>query len=387
MPLPEGAITIALDARTVHRSERRGTGKNLVDLYRSVLKLRPNWRVIGYHRGDEAAGLNVPGYTPKFLEMPGYRFDAWQRWRLPMAAWRDGADLLHCPANTCPRWLPVPTMLTVHDLMPLDSGDAVAAQRLCASIEEAVRRRLTIITPSEFTAGELVSRFGAHRENIVVNAWAPDGAMRYIDDERALTDVLWKYAVHPGTRTLLHLGAPDPRKNTGRTIEAFAGLNQSIRQSWTLLIVGVNCLETRQNLVKRCENLGISDRVRIHGFADEADMPALFSAADVLVYPSLSEGFGLPILDAFATRTAVLTSSATSLPEVGGDAARYVDPTCVASVRRGLWQLTAEPILGRDLVQRGLVRLQQYSWDKTAARFIGAVEQTLTQREVQLAAA
>src|SRR5262249_44511450 len=136
---------------------------------------RPHWRVIAFHRGEDSQGLtHVDGYIPRRIEMPGDRFDAWLRLRLPWAAKRLRADVLHCPANACPTWNPVPTVVTIHDLIPIEEENTAQAHRLRASIRHAVTNGLTIITPSSFTAQQLVHHFGAIRERLVVNPWAAD---------------------------------------------------------------------------------------------------------------------------------------------------------------------------------------------------------------------
>ena len=380
MPTDTVNLTIALDARAMHSARRRGTGKNLVDLYRRVLELRPHWRVIGYHRGGANPLADVPGYQPRGIEMVGDRFDAWQRWRLPMAAWRDGAHVLHCPANTCPSVLPMPTLLTVHDLLPLEAG-GMAASRFRRSVRTAVRRGLSIITPSQFTAEELTQRFGASPEQVVVNAWAADGAMHHVTDGSALSALRERYGLGEGP-VVLHMGASDARKNTRRVVEAFAELPEAIRRRWTLLVIGIECAAQRAELERLAGACGAAGAIRVRGFADEADMPALLSVSQVLAYPSLGEGFGLPVLDAFAARCAVLTSRCSSLPEVAGDAAYYVQPGSLASVSEGLARMLSDAALRAELVERGAARLGHFTWQRTAARFAGAVERTVQRRAV-----
>lgn len=375
--MPDRPITIALDARTVHRAHRRGTGKNLIDLYHHVLTARPDWRVIGYHRAsgpeaDPPAALGGTGrYHPHFIEMPGDRFDAWHQWRLPWAAWRDGADIVHFPSNVCSTWNIVTSLLTVHDLLPLEAEPAIA-HRFERSVRHAVQRRWTLITPSHYTAGQLADRFGADPTNIVVNPWAADSAMRPVTDASQLASIRQKYNV-PG-RFCLHLGAPDARKNTDRVIAAYATLPEATRRNCQLLVVGLDDAEHRSRVIAAAERLDAVQDIPIHGFADEQDMPALFSAAEALIYPSLSEGFGLPILDAWACATPVLTSTATSLPEVAGDAACDVDPTDTSQIREGIETLISDEAYRTDMVRRGIERSRQYNWQATAERFIGAVQ-------------
>ncbi len=367
------SIILALDARTVHRTHRRGTGKNLLDLYQHTLTLRPEWRVIGLHRGDETAGLASPNYRPARIEMPGDRLNAWERWRLPAAAWSAGADLLHCPANTCPTWNPMPVMITVHDLLPLDA-DAATADAFRRSVRHAVTNELTILTPSRFTASQLSDQFGAKSSQIVVNAWAADSALRKTDASVAAR-IAQRFGV--SGRFILHLGAADARKNTRRVVDAFAALPQSMRQHWPLVIVGLNDPAHRNQIAVQAELLGIAADVHLTGFVHEADLAALLSGADALIYPSLAEGFGLPILDAWVTHTPVLTSNRSSLPEVGGDAVLYADPTDTDSIRHQLAVLLEDSLLRQSLVERGTARSAQFTWTATAQRFIAAVERTL----------
>lgn len=370
-------MRIALDARTIYRPIRRGTGKNLIDLYRTVARMRPDWHVLAYHRetdlGDLEGLLDEPNIEPRCIDMPGDRLHAWERWRLPLATWRDGADLLHCPANHCPIWMPTPTLVTIHDLIPLDlpRGRSDAELRhFEQSIRTAAKRAAGIVCPSQYTADRLVREFGADIAQITVNPWAADQSMQWLPREKCLA-VTQRYGLD--RPFVLHLGAPAPRKNTGRVLEAWALIGSSIRRKYQLLIVGLDGDSLAESR-KRVENLGLTESVHLHGFADENDMPALFSAADVLAYPSLSEGFGLPILDAWATDTAVLSGDNTSLPEIAGDAAVQVDAGAPRNIAAGLIRLLRDRQLRQALTLRGRERLKSYTWNATAERFINAAE-------------
>lgn len=369
-------MRIGLDARTIFRPSRRGTGKNLIDLYRRLAVVRPHWRVMAYHRQPEVDRSLLPAHVvqPRLIEMVGDRFDAWQRWRLSSAAWQDGVDLLHCPANTCPSWMAVPTVVTIHDLIPLDlpqGRPAAEVRRFEQSVKTACQRAAWIICPSAYTSDRLVDEFDADPARITVNPWAPDSSVRPVAAVH-WPPVLRRYGIRGPF--VLHLGSAEPRKNTRRLIEAWAMCDRAMRRSRQLLIVGLDDA-FRQELTTLLAQLGIKAGVLLHGFADEADLPTLLSAADVLAYPSLSEGFGLPILDAWATGTAVLTSNCTSLPEVAADAAIWVDPFDCCSIARGLYRLTGDLALRQELTIRGQRRLERYTWDATAKRFVSAMEQ------------
>lgn len=369
-------MLIALDARTIYQPARRGTGKNLIDLYTHLAAHRPDWRVMAYHRmtGQTPALLPADQVTAKQIEIMGDRFSAWERFRLPMAAWRDDATLLHCPANTCPSWMPVPTLVTIHDLIPLDlpaGRDASQVRHFRQSIHHAAQNAAGIICPSHYTRDRLVHDFNADPTRITVNHWAADSSMKYVErEERA--DILKQYNLHD-EQYVIHFGASAPRKNTHRIVEAWAALDAADRGQWKLLIVGLDDKTlARIKALVLAHDLGKS--VKAHGFADEAHLPALLSGSSVLAFASLSEGFGLPILDAWATRTCVLTSDCTSLPEVAQDAAVLVDPYSSGHIAAGLSELMHDEKLREKLIARGSERVKAFTWQATVERYVHAVE-------------
>ncbi len=367
-------MRIGLDARTIYATERRGIGKSLLRLYRELSLVRPDWEVFAYHRSaDPEPELLPPDFaTPRCIDIPGDRFDAWQRLRLPTAAWRDACDVLHCPANSCPGWTPLPTVVTIHDLIPLDLPETVAdddVRRFERGLTAAGRRAAAIFCPSEYTALRLVDGLLIEPDRVHVTPWGADRAAPLSDDRVAETTD--RYRVD--RPFVLHYGAADPRKNTRRLIEAWSMMGARQRKRWTLLIIGLDA-EAQAEYLSLCDSLGVTASVMLHGFAPEGDIPALLQAAEVLAYPSRSEGFGMPILEAFAANTAVLAGSETSLPEVAGDAAVAVDPEDTASVCNGLRTLLGDTAYRDELRLRGQMRLHLFSWDACARRFAEAIE-------------
>lgn len=370
-------MRIALDARTIYAPQRRGIGKSLLELYRHLPDVRPDWHVTAYHRTPGPVEDLLPSsyVTPRMIEMPGDRFNAWDRFRLPFACRRDRADVLHCPANHCPDWMPIPTVVTIHDLIPLDMADnpfAKPVQRFDKSVRTACRKASAITCPSEYTRGRLIQDMNADADKIFVTPWADFGKPVSVDLNERIR-LYEKYRVEPPF--VLHFGAAESRKNTRRVIEAWAGLRKIIKNRARLLIVGLDA-QSQAELSTCAARLGIESSVALHGFADEQDIPALLRLADVLVYPSLSEGFGLPILEAYAAGTAVITSNRTSLPEVAGDAAQIVDPEDFNTITRAMNKLLTDPVYRRELVRRGLSQLKNYSWHRAAEAFAQAVEST-----------
>ena len=361
-------MLIAVDARTVYSGHRRGTGKNLIDLYRHLAAIEPSWQFVMFHDGERrddpfAGHSNI---AAKRLEMRGDRFDLWQQVRLPLAARALGSSVLHCPANTAPALPLVPLLVSIHDVIAVEcAANASTARHWRRRLMRAASGARRILTPSHHSKQAIVNELKVSATKITVNPWAPDTACRRVTEVTALDRVRAKYGLRPGQEYVFAFGASDPRKNTVRIIEAWAGLDPVLRAQCPLLVVGVEgpALARFRELAQA---RAPQDNWSINGFAEEADIPALLSGAALLCYPSLSEGFGLPVLDAFACETPVITSNTTSLPEVAGDAAEVVNPADTASIRDALRRVLTTPAARAELRARGARRVGDFSWQRVA---------------------
>jgi glycosyltransferase involved in cell wall biosynthesis len=362
-------MRVAVDARTAYSPNRRGTGKNLIDLYRRMASLYPDWEFLMFQRHDTSVNDPFAGASNiarAEIEIRGDRWNLWEQGRLPWAARRARATVLHAPANTAPAMPLVPLVVTIHDVIPLDlHAGRPATRRWAANVGRAARVARRILTPSQYTRGRLVQRFGISADKVVVNHWAPDGGCHPVTDPGTLDAARTRYGIPRGQPYLFGFGAIDPRKNTARIIEAWAGLPEAVRSGLALLLVGLQ-EPALSDARAQAKALAPEGGWSLMPFADEADLPALLSGATALCYPSLSEGFGLPVLDAFACGTPVITSNSTSLPEVAGDAALLVDPADVGAIRAAIEQISASSELRHSLCERGRRRLDDFSWDRCA---------------------
>ncbi|MFQ5805266.1 MAG: glycosyltransferase family 4 protein [Phycisphaerae bacterium] len=374
----------------------RGTGRSLLDAYRLIPSLRPDWEFVLYHQraaaqatterdnspdanlaGVASALLARPNVRARCIDIPGDRFDLWFQVRLPTAAWRDRIDLLHLPANVAPVWCPVPFVVTVHDLIPLTvPGEQPERSRRAfeRGVARAVRSAAHIISPSKATRDELHRIFDVTPERITVIPWAPDQGITRAHGGRASAE-------SPGTAAraeiervrirhglngawLLNFSGSSPRKNAAGLMDAFARLSPDARRGVQLVLVGCEPASVRAALEARSQRLGVRASCRFLGFVPHEDLPGLLCGARGLLMPSLCEGFGAPILDAFACGAPVLTSKLSSMPEVAGDAAVYCDPHSAASIAEGIIQLLDQTIAQR-LKRAGVERLRSFSWERT----------------------
>jgi glycosyltransferase involved in cell wall biosynthesis len=175
---------------------------------------------------------------------------------------------------------------------------------------------------------------------------------------------------------ILYVGSVEPRKNLLRLLDAYVLLRQSLPQ-YRLVIVGARNYWKSSPVARAVEHQGLQAQVTFTGYIPDEHLPALYNGAALFCFPSLYEGFGLPVLEAMACGVPVVTSSTSSLPEVAGDAALLVDPYNVDEVADAMRRVLQDGDLAHDLRRRGLARAAQFSWEKTARETIAVYEKVL----------
>jgi glycosyltransferase involved in cell wall biosynthesis len=287
-------------------------------------------------------------------------------------------DVLHSTTFCVPRLRRrTPLVVTVYDLsfvthpefhLPANVAHCLAGTRA------AIERADAIIAISEHTRRDLVERLGAPAERIVVTPLAADPSLAPVTDSARRDAVRRRYRLPE--RFALFLGALEPRKNLPRLLEAYAGLETAVRRDVRLVVAGAaGWLNDRVHA--QVEALGLAPAVHFAGYIETGDVAPLYSLADVLVYPSLYEGFGLPVLEAMACGTPVIASNVAALPEVAADAALLVDPGDVDSLRDALARVLDDAGLRADLARRGRARAEHFSWTR-CARQTHALYRSLT---------
>ncbi|HEX5145727.1 MAG TPA: glycosyltransferase family 1 protein, partial [Conexibacter sp.] len=262
----------------------------------------------------------------------------------------------------------VPAVATVFDLTPFRKDVVLPRgagfERLTLPL--AVRGADALLPISHATRDDLVARFPRAAAKATVVELAADAAF-------AVTGDAARASARHGLRTpyVLALGTLEPRKNLPRLIEAFAGLPPQLRDAHELVLVGGSGWATDEIDASIARH---RELVRPLGHVPDEDLPGLYREAALFAYPSLFEGFGLPVLEAMTAGTAVVTSNVSSLPEVGGDAVRYADPHDVGSIRDALAALLGDPAERARLAAAGRERARRYSWERTARETLDAVE-------------
>jgi glycosyltransferase involved in cell wall biosynthesis len=280
----------------------------------------------------------------------------------PLAA-RAGVELLHSLASTAPLWGGGRRVTTLHDLIYARFPGAHAGLRghgMRLLVPAAARRSHRLIADSASTREDITALLGIPRERIDV---VPLGLGRLPRGEPLGEGQVRERFALDGREVVLSLSAKRAHKNLLGLIGALARIAQRERP---LLVLPGYATPHEAELRERARTLGVEADVRFPAWISEQELEGLWALARAFVYPSLYEGFGLPVLEAMARGVPVACSNASSLPEVAGDAALLFDPHDEAAIAAALRRLLAEPALAADLRARGLRRVEQFSWQRTA---------------------
>jgi glycosyltransferase involved in cell wall biosynthesis len=355
----------------------RGVGKALSSLFKHLVPLMPDsWKVTFYTNrpGDYACG----GATrTRCIDMRGDRFNAWENIRLPLASLTDGINLLHCPSQTAPPLAPCPVILTVHDLIPLrmnDGWSAVEVNRFRKALARSVAKSRRIITVSEFTKRDLMAFCRVPEDKVDVVHWGVDNASPSAFDEEQ-----WRVFCRSAgivSPYFIAFGGGAPRKNVTRILEAFARFVREVSRDVQLLLVGVPS-EAKEKFKAAAEVLDPSGSVVQLGYLPDELIRQTLTRSEALVYPSLYEGFGLPILEAMVAGAAVITSNVTSMPEIAGDAALLVNPADPGAIADAMHECFANRTLRAELKVRGFRRIDDFSWELAARQTLASYSRAL----------
>jgi glycosyltransferase involved in cell wall biosynthesis len=291
---------------------------------------------------------------------------AWEQFVQPWVLARDRVDLVHALAYALPLACPARSLVTIHDLSFLlfpDAFDAANRLYLTAATRLAARQADAVIVVSENTRRDVIRLLGVPAGRVLVVLNGVDPTFKPIAD----ADAVARFRRERGLpdRFILFVGTLEPRKNLVRLVEAFH--RRPIRSNPVRLVLAGGVGWRYAGLLRRVEELGLRDRVLFPGFVPYDQLPWWYNAAELFVFPSRYEGFGLPPLEAMACGTPVIASTASSLPEVVGDAGLLVEPDDVDGLAEAMARLLGDADLRAELRTRGLARAATYSWRRTAA--------------------
>jgi glycosyltransferase involved in cell wall biosynthesis len=368
-------VRIGFDASRLEVDQRTGTEHYSWELLAALARLdRQNQYLLYCNRRPAELPPLPPNYQLRALGFPRL----WTHLRLSTEMALHAPEVLFVPAHVLPLWSPRRSVVTIHDLGYLHYPEAHPASRrlyLRLSTRWNAWRATHVIADSEATRRDIVRYCRVPKEKVTVAYLGVDGRFAPILDQARLRDVQARYRI--ATPYLLYVGTIQPRKNLTRLIDAWASYlrDAPVRDGRRpLLVIAGKRGWLTERIERRAHELGIADHVHFTGYVAGEDLPALLSGALGFLLPSLYEGFGLPILEAQACGVPVLASSVSSLPEVAGDAAIFVDPLDTASIAGGIARLVEDAPLRERLRTHGLEHAAGWTWERTARTTLSVIE-------------
>ena len=289
-------------------------------------------------------------------------------------------DLWHSPHYNIPLFCARPLVVTVHDLIPFVFAGPFFSplQKFYFTVfmKRVASRARRIIAVSQNTGQDIMRHFGVPEKRIRTIHEGVSGDFRPVKENALLGDVRQRYGVSTGQKYLLYVGLIKPHKNLGVLINAVRRLRREGKLEEKLMIVGAKS-KTYPGGFEDLAGIRTDDDILYVPRAEYADLPALYSMASAFVLPSLYEGFGLPVLEAFACGTPVIVSDRASLPEVAGDAALRFEADSESSLAAALTRLSGDSVLRTQLIEKGLRRASEFSWNRMARETLSVYEEVL----------
>ncbi len=359
-------MRIAIDARKLHDF---GIGTYIRNLVHELAGLDPSVEYVLLTRPGDLAEAAAVAANVRAVAEPARAYSLAEQLRVPLAARRLHADLFHAPHYVLPPLVPGRTVVTIHDCIHLRFPQYLPSRAAWVyahmMIRAAARKATRILTVSEASKRDILHYTGVAPGKVVVVHNGLDARFATAPDDEALDRVRQRFDLsHP---FVLYVGNIKPHKNLERLIEGFARARAGGPDDLRLVMIGDE-ISKYPALRQSVHRHRLDKQVRFFGFQPAATLVAFYRLARAFVFPSLYEGFGLPPLEAMANLTPVVTSNLSSLPEVVGDAAILVDPYDVESIADGIRRVVTDEALRRHLVERGRIRVQDFSWRAAAAR-------------------
>ncbi len=357
-----------LDARTA-TDHFPGIGRYVSQLARHLVPLLAEDERLFLLHSPQETGWPLPEASEKVVRVATAvsPFSLTQQWQIPRLLRRVNATVYHSAYFLMPYRPGVPTLLTLYDLIPEQFPQLVSPRaRLLARLTTrlALRASSHFLAISEATRHDFLGRYGLDPATITAVPLAADA--QFAPQPETAAAALRQKLNLPETY-VLYLGINKPHKNLARLVDAWAVVRQQIPDAPPLIIAGAWDARYEEGVKTAVAQHNLNHQVRFLGPVADADLPALYSGAALFVFPSLVEGFGLPVLEAMACGTAVACANSSSLPEVGGDAVAYFNPTDSQQMAAVLQELVQDEAKRAVLAQKGLVQAAKFSWRETAA--------------------
>ncbi|MGL4875305.1 MAG: glycosyltransferase family 4 protein [Clostridium sp.] len=366
-------MKIAIDSRSVNLHSGTGIGTYTDNLISEMIKINTKDLFTLIWTGDLHEKFKQSNV--EYVYTSGKHNLFFERYYIPNNLIDKNIDLYHIPQNGLgfPFEKDLNTIVTIHDLIPYTMPETVGPgylKRFLRDMPNIVENSKGILTVSEYSKKDILRFFQGYPEDkIFVTPLATNGSYRPLDKDLCRKEISKKFNFN--TPYILYIGGFSSRKNVKALIDAFIDCKSSLLKEYKLLIVG-SLKDDGETLLNYAKEKDMLSSIIFTGFVENSLLPILYNGADVFVYPSLYEGFGLPPLEAMSCKTPVISSNVTSIPEVTDDAALLINPNKAEEISKALITILNNTQLKSDLTIKGYEKSLQFSWRQTAKQTLDA---------------
>lgn len=378
-------MIIGIEAQRIFRKKKHGMDMVVLELIRNLQSIDNINQYVLFIKPDEDDDVIKESVNFKIVRLNGGLYPFWEQFALPKAAKAAGCQILHCTSNTAPIFSAIPLVVTLHDIIYMESSYLKILQGTGSwyqkfgniyrklVVPKIVKMSNKIITVSHFEKNRIGQFFGMEGDSRLVAVY--NGVSEHfkpVNDLVELKRVKEKY--HLPDRYFFFLGNTDPKKNTRGTLKAFSDFLKQTGLNLKLVMLDYD----RQELEKLLEDIGdkgLIDQIILTGYVVNTDLPAIYCQCELFLYPSLRESFGIPMLEAMACGTPVITSNTSSMPEVAGIAAAIIDPFKPEEITAAMIKIISDQKIRDSMIEKGFAQAANFSWKAMAQNVLAIYNQ------------
>jgi glycosyltransferase involved in cell wall biosynthesis len=379
-------MKIGIEVQRLFRTRKFGIETSSLELIKALRDLEPRHEFVVFASDGADKACITDSNNIKVQQVAGRLFVDFEQFYLPVAAGREQIDVLHCTGNTTPFFSPAPIVQTLHDVIFMDriSSEDSWYQRFGNHYRRRVvplvtPRSKAVITVSRYEKERIIDRLGISPERIHVVYNGLNNRRfhnKFTEDRRQQVRTKYLLPEH----YILFLGNEATRKNAVRVIEAYLAYAGQTTQPLPLVTPGLSEKFLSQKLMALGQ---VSRRPLFHtpGYIHDDDLPVIYNMAHMFLFPSLSEGFGMPLVEAMACGTPVITSSTSCLPEIAGNAAILVNPLKSDEIASGIFKYINDEAFRQSKIAAGLRNAKRFDWKYAAETVLNLYESVLTESQ------
>jgi len=376
-------MRIGIEAQRLFRPKKHGMDMVALEIIRHIQLIDKDNDYFIYIKPDIDICLQESSNVTIRL-VKGHSYPTWEQIELPRAVKKDRCQLLHCTSNTAPIFSPVPLVLTLHDIIFFEKsywntifGKGTSYQKFGNVYRKLIvpfnlKSVKTLITVSKFEQEHISAFLKLSINSIHVVYNGVGDHFKKIDDDVEKNNFKKEYNLPDSF--LFFMGNTDPKKNTIGVLKAYSILRKNI--SIPLVMIDY----PKDELMQMCSEIGDTDlykHIHLTGYIQNSKLPLLFSLCTLFLYPSLRESFGIPIIEGQACGVAVITSNTSSMPEIGGEGAIFVDPLNSQEIANVIFNLLSDSKKVEELIELGLKNAPRFSWTESAKEMIRLYRSTI----------